>query len=276
MKKAQKMFLLKPIVFKKIWGTEQWILSTMENAASFFYKENQKVPITKLFTKPFPLLIKIIEANETLSVQVHPDDEYAIKNESSIGKTECWYVLDAEPNSAIICGLKENVSKEDIELAIKEDRIESYLAETVVKKGDLIFIPSGTVHAIKGGLKLLEIQQPSDITYRLYDWGRDRELHVEKALDVVKNVFSEPVKAFSGIFECEYFSIEKSEVNDIQSIKLLNDWTFIFIIEGSGSIECGSEKIKIEKDCAVLIAPNTKVHIHGFFSILKICSKIEI
>ena len=111
---------------------------------------------------------------------------------------------------------------------------------------------------------------------RLTSCSKDFLLHVEKAFDVVKNCFSEPIKSFDGIFECEYFSIEKSEVNDIQSIKLLNDWTFIFIIEGSGSIECGSEKIKIEKDSAVLIAPNTKVHIHGFFSILKICSKIEI
>ena len=98
MKKDQKIFLLKPIDLKKIWGCEKWLLSTMQDASSFFYDENNNPSVNTIFDKPFPLLIKIIEANETLSVQVHPDDEYALKNENSIGKTECWYVLDAEPN----------------------------------------------------------------------------------------------------------------------------------------------------------------------------------
>ena len=273
MEKDQKIFLLKPIVFKKIWGCEKWLLSTIEDASSFFYDKNGISSVNSLFDESFSLLIKIIEANETLSVQVHPDDKYALENEKSVGKTECWYVLDAKPNSVIVAGLKGDFSKEELSLAIKENRIKSYLAECSVEKGDLIFIPAGTVHAIKGGLKLLEIQQASDITYRLYDWGRSRELHIEKALDVIKNCFSEPVKSFSGVFKCDYFSIEKQEVNGIQSINMPNDWIFLFIIDGSGSIKCDSEKIKVTKDSAILIAPNAKIQISGEVSFLKIYSK---
>lgn len=273
MEKEQKLFLLKPAVFKKIWGSERWLLSTMQGASSFYYDKNEISSVNSIFCKPFPILIKIIEANETLSVQVHPGDEYALENENSVGKTECWYVLYAKPNSVIVTGFKNNLSKEEIYLSIKENRIESYLAEFPVEKGDLIFIPAGTVHAIKGGLKLLEIQQASDITYRLYDWGRNRELHIEKALNVIKNCFSEPIKSFSGIFKCDYFSIEKQEVNGIQSINIPNDWIFLFIIDGSGSIKCDSEKIKVTKDSAILIAPNAKIQISGKVSFLKIYSK---
>lgn len=270
MEKDQKIFLLKPIVFKKIWGCEKWLLSTMQNASSFFYDKNGISSVNSLFDESFSLLIKIIEANETLSVQVHPDDKYALENEKSVGKTECWYVLDAKPNSVIVAGLKGDFSKEELSLAIKENRIESYLAECSVEKGDLIFIPAGTVHAIKGGLKLLEVQQASDITYRLYDWGRNRDLHVEKALDVVKNVFSEPIKYFNGKFECDYFSIEKCEVNGIKSINISNNWTFIFIIEGSGMLECDSQIVKVEKDNGILIVPTTKINVSGNFSLLRI------
>lgn len=273
MEKEQKLFLLEPAVLKKIWGCEQWLLSTMQGASSFYYDKNEISSVNSIFCKPFPLLIKIIEANETLSVQVHPGDEYAFENENSVGKTECWYVLDANLNSVIVTGLKGDFSKEEISLAIKENRIESYLAEFPVEKGDLIFIPAGTVHAIKGGLKLLEVQQASDITYRLYDWGRSRELHIEKALDVIKKCFSKPIKSFSGIFKCDYFSIEKQEINGIQDINMPNDWILLFIIDGSGSIECDSETIKLAKGSAILIAPNANIQVSGNFSFLKIYSK---
>ncbi|MCQ2579225.1 MAG: class I mannose-6-phosphate isomerase [Treponemataceae bacterium] len=273
MKNEQKLFMLKPFVSKKIWGCEQWILSTMKDASSFFYEKQKQISINTLFNSPFPLLIKTIEAEETLSVQVHPDNEYALKNEHEAGKTECWYILDAEPDSVIVTGLKGIYTKEELLLAIKENRIESYLSETVVKKGDLVFIPAGTVHAIKGGLKLLEIQQPSDITYRLYDWGRNREVHVEKALDVAKNYFSEPLQSFNGVFECDYFSIEKCEANCTKNTYDTNSWTTLFIIEGSGSFECNDEKVEAVKGNSILAAPNSKLKASGNCSFLKICPK---
>ena len=119
-------------------------------------------------------MIKVIQANDTLSVQVHPDDEYSKIHESDNGKTECWYILDAKEDASLICGIKPGLNKESFSKIIEEGNIENYLEKVSVKPGDMIYIPVGTVHAIEGGLKLIEVQQSSDVTYRMYDWGRDR------------------------------------------------------------------------------------------------------
>ena len=275
MKNKQKMFLLEPFVSQKIWGREEWIVSTMEKSESFFYDQKKPVSINTLVGSSYPLLIKTINANETLSVQVHPDDEYALAYENSNGKTECWYILDANRDSTIISGLKGNLTKNELLLAIKENKIEKHLAEKSVKKGDFIFIPAGTVHAIKGGIRLLEIQQASDITYRMYDWGRNRELHIEKSLDVAKNFVSEPISNFSGFFECEYFSIEKSSVNSAAAIIPLekNCWATYFIIEGSGTFSSENEQLKIMENSTVFVSPNTQISAVGNFSFFKISPK---
>ena len=120
----------------------------------------------------FPILIKFIDSKESLSVQVHPDDEYALEKESEYGKNEMWYVLDAEPDSYIYCGFRREVSRDEVEKRIRDNTVTDILNKVPVSRGDIYFIPSGTVHAIGGGILICEIQQSSACTYRLYDYGR--------------------------------------------------------------------------------------------------------
>jgi mannose-6-phosphate isomerase len=140
----------------------------------------------------FPLLIKLLDAHDKLSVQVHPGDEYALAHEGNeLGKTEMWVILHAEPDSAIILGVRQNTNPELFRQAIHDGSLESYLHRLSIKAGDYVCVPSGTVHAILGGALIAEIQQNSNTTYRLYDWGRRmpdssvRSLHVDQALDVI-------------------------------------------------------------------------------------------
>ena len=138
----------------------------------------------------FPVLVKLIDANAKLSVQVHPADEYALKHENSLGKTEMWYIVDADEGAGIYLGFKENLTREEFENAIADKTLTDYLQFIPVKAGECYFIPAGTIHAICEGCLICEIQQNSNITYRVYDYGRkgadgkERELHVAKALDV--------------------------------------------------------------------------------------------
>lgn len=139
----------------------------------------------------FPLLIKWIDANDKLSVQVHPDDSYAKEHHNSFGKTEAWFIVSAKPGAQIVYGLKPGTTKEDLKSALFENRVEDVLNFVPVKEGDIFYIPSGMVHALLEGVVVYEVQQSSDITYRLYDWnrvdkdGNPRELHVKEALDVI-------------------------------------------------------------------------------------------
>ena len=151
-----------------IWGTEDWI------------HRDEK------------LLVKVIDAKKDLSVQVHPDDEYARRVEGQAnGKNEMWYILDARPGAFLYCGFNRKISRELVKQAALDGSITDYLNKIFVKPGDLIKIPAGTVHAICGGIKLLETQQNSNLTYRLFDYkrkgpdGKERELHLDKALDVI-------------------------------------------------------------------------------------------
>ena len=185
------MLKLNAIQLDKIWGYEQWIASTHENGL--------QQDLLNSMGGNYPLLVKIIQANENLSIQVHPDDDSAklLEGNDAVGKTECWYVLDALPDASLVYGLKKQYTKEQIKDAILNNTLEDFLNIVPVSKGDFIFIPAGTVHAIGKGLRLLEIQQSCDTTYRLYDWGRDRELHVEKGIAVIKNDKIKPIEKFS-------------------------------------------------------------------------------
>ena len=138
----------------------------------------------------FPVLVKFIDAQDKLSVQVHPSDEYALKHENSLAKTEMWYIVDADEGAGIYLGFKQDITKEQFVRAIEEKTLTDYLKFIPVKKGESYFIPSGTIHAICAGCLICEIQQNSNVTYRVYDYGRrdkngnERELHVQKAIDV--------------------------------------------------------------------------------------------
>ena len=163
----------------------------------------------------FPVLVKLIDANAKLSVQVHPADEYALKHENSLGKTEMWYIADADEGAGIYLGFKQDITAEEFEKAIREQTLTDYLQFIPVKKGECYFIPAGTIHAICEGCLICEIQQNSNITYRVYDYGRvgadgkPRELHVEKALDVTNTKKYEPTALGVVTKEGELLGISK-------------------------------------------------------------------
>lgn len=173
----------------------------------------------------FPVLVKFIDAQDKLSVQVHPADEYALKYENSLGKTEMWYIADADEGAGIYLGFKEDITREQFEKAILEKTLTNYLKFIPVRKGESYFIPAGTIHAICSGCLICEIQQNSNITYRVYDYGRrdkngnERELHVAKALDVTNTTAIEPselnipvsegvLKGLNKFFTATYVQVE--------------------------------------------------------------------
>lgn len=214
------LIFLNPVFQKKIWGGRQlqsefgysipqgaigecWAISAHENGdctvrggiydgfkLSVLYDEHKEL-FGYIADEKFPLLVKILDAAQDLSIQVHPDDEYAAENENgSLGKRECWYVLDTKPNTTIIAGQKAH-NKEEFMSAVNSGRWEDILNEIDIQKGDFLQIDPGCVHAIKGGTLLVETQQSSDVTYRVYDYDRIqadgtlRELHLDKSLDVI-------------------------------------------------------------------------------------------
>ncbi len=267
------MFKTSPFVSEKVWGYERWILSTHAAGQSTVLEGDDRFAgkqLSDAVGSDYPLLAKIIQADDTLSVQVHPDDEYARCFEYTSGKSECWYVLGATSDARIVCGLNRNYTKEELAAAINNKKLEDCLRYILVQKGDFVYIPSGTVHAVCGGVRLLEVQEPSDITYRLYDWGRPREIHVEKALDVLKCNAPDVVKQFDDVFSCDYFTLEKGSA--IGSVEITSDvgfmactssvggkkpetpavkrgWVSLFILEGAGTVtssDCTSLSVKAE------------------------------
>lgn len=277
------MLKLNPIKSEKIWGYELWIASTHPNGCQDDFKN--------ACGGDYPLLVKVIQADDTLSVQIHPDDKFAVEleGEGNRGKTECWYVLDAKPNAKLVYGLKDGVSKEELKKAIEENALEPYLNFVSVRPGDFIFIPAGTVHAIGSGLRLMEVQQSCDLTYRFYDWGRGREVHVEKALAVIKANKDFPVAPFPKSFECEYFTIDEITVKGGWSMFCSHgnadgnggqdepkDWQLLYVLESNKAvIRNGGDKVS-RTICAeeiYAIAPGEKITVEGQAKLLKICAK---
>jgi mannose-6-phosphate isomerase len=166
----------------------------------------------------FPLLVKLLFPAEKLSVQVHPDDAQAQALGETRGKTECWYVLEAEPGAAVALGLKDGVDVAQVKAAVTDGTMESLMEWVSVSVGDMLFVDAGTVHAIAPGVVLLETQQTSDVTYRLYDYGRPRELHLEKGLQVIKTktaagkVAPRMMNGFTRLIEKKYFVVDRFDV----------------------------------------------------------------
>ncbi|MCR5501766.1 MAG: class I mannose-6-phosphate isomerase [Lachnospiraceae bacterium] len=205
----------------------------------------------------FPLLVKIIDAGEDLSIQVHPDDAYAKKYENgSLGKTECWYVLEAPEGASVVIG--HNASdKEELADMIRNGRWKEFIREVPVEKGDLIRIDPGTVHAIKGGIEVLETQENSDITYRVYDYdrvvdGKKRELMIDRSLDVIRVPAEdialslkkasdyegrEPDNGMIELMNCDYFILWKIRVEDSLTIRQEYGFMAMTVIEGKGLAE---------------------------------------
>jgi mannose-6-phosphate isomerase len=217
----------------------------------------------------FPLLFKLIDANENLSIQVHPNDEIAAERHNSLGKTEMWYVVDAEPGAELIIGFKKDCSQDEYLDALQEGKVESLLQKVSVVKGDVLFIPAGLVHAIGKGVVVAEIQESSDITYRIYDYnrtddnGNERELHTEQALGVINFSASENPKVayhahlneITKIVECEYFTtnILKFDEAVTRNFGTIDSFVVYMCLEGNMIIEYSNVKTIVNKGDTVLI-----------------------
>ena len=295
-----KTVLNKPIA-SEITG-ESWELSTVEGDVSVVsngvLKGNSLNDIINAdpeailgnevyerFGKQFPLLFKYLDAREDLSIQVHPNDELAQKRHNSFGKTEMWYILQADTDARIIVGFKKQSNAAEYLENLKNKTLLSILDDVKVKSGDVFFLETGTVHAIGAGLVVAEIQQTSDITYRLYDFdrvddkGNSRELHVDLALDAINYNKIETHKKYdsiqnlsNSIVDCPYFTTNFLPLKGIFSVnKTGNTFTVYMCVEGNFEIEYEGEKFQYKKGDTILIPAAMKTFtLNGEASILEI------
>ena len=299
----------KPLFKEKIWGGkklknvlnkedagdktgESWEISTVKDNISVvsegFLKGNNLQELIEVymgdlvgdkvyekFGLEFPLLIKFIDANDDLSIQVHPDDETAMERHNSFGKTEMWYVLEADPGAKLISGFNRELNKDEYIDALNAGRIEEILNYEEVEEGDVFFMPAGRVHAIGSGILLAEIQQTSDVTYRIYDWnrkdseGNSRELHTDLALDVIdfekhseyRTPYKKALNKSVDIGKCQYFStnlrqFDKAVEKDFNFID-----SFIIYICTAGKVNIltsEDQKTDIQKGECILIPAEIK------------------
>lgn len=258
-----QLIWLEPVYKEMIWGSELWVISAHPNGdcrvAGGKYKGMFLSELwdahPELFgikdQKQFPLLIKMIDAKDDLSIQVHPDDAYAGRNENgSLGKTECWYILDCKEDAEIVIGHHAK-DKAEMELMIREQRWDEFIRVIPVKKGDFFQINPGCLHAIKGGTVILETQQSSDITYRVYDYdrlsdGNPRPLHIRQSLDVINAPYEEAVTEKevtelkgarkTHLVTCPFYQVDCYEVNAEFVHTFDGAFTNVSVIEGSGTV----------------------------------------
>ena len=222
--------------------------------------------------RAFPLLIKLIDAKEDLSIQVHPDDEYALEHENEYGKSEMWYIVDCTEDSYIYCGFREDVTREEVLRHIEDDSLLELLNKIKVEKGKTYFIPAGTIHAIGKGNLICEVQQNSNSTYRVYDFNRRdkfgnlRKLDIEKALDVLD------YSRYTGadISECKYFECQNVTCNGKADIEVTEEsFAAIMVLEGNGAIRFEDSEMTFEKgDCIFIPKRNAKMKVEGECSYL--------
>lgn len=308
-----------PILKERIWGGEKlktllnkpitsnitgesWELSTVEGDVSvvangdlkgkslmeLINEEPNEILGTRVyerFGKQFPLLFKYLDAREDLSIQVHPNDKLAKERHNSFGKTEMWYVMQADKDARIIVGFKEDSSKEEYLKHLNDNTLVSILDDVKAKAGDVFFLETGTVHAIGAGLVVAEIQQTSDITYRLYDFdrvdaqGNKRELHVDLALDAINYNKVETQKKYDSknntsnvVVDCPYFTTNFIPLeNKVEVSKSGETFTVYMCIEGTFEIEYnGFIKTYIQGDTVLVPAAINSFVLSGKASILEI------
>jgi mannose-6-phosphate isomerase len=295
-----KSVLNKPIT-SSITG-ESWELSTVEGDVSVIANGDYKgksltdlineypnevlgTAVYKRFGNQFPLLFKYLDAREDLSIQVHPNDELAKKRHNSFGKTEMWYIMQADQDARIIVGFKEDSSSREYLEHLENNTLVSILDDVKVKLGDVFFLETGTVHAIGAGLVVAEIQQTSDITYRLYDFdrkdaqGNTRELHVDLALEAINynkvdtfKEYTKEVNKSNTIVDCPYFTTNFLPLDGEKAItKTGETFTVYMCIEGSFEMEHNKVKYNYKKGDTVLIpAAINEFVLSGKASILEI------
>ena len=267
------MYKFTPILKTLVWGTESWVLSGVPGDESVVAEGPEAGrKITDIYPGQFPLLIKFIDTKQDLSVQVHPDDKLAMARYGLNGKTEMWYVIDAAPGASLMSGLKEQITPDDYVRLVEEDRITDVLARHAVAPGDVFFLPAGRIHAIGGGCFLAEIQQTSDLTYRIYDYnrlgldGKPRQLHTQEAKDAIdyrvypeyRTQYEMQRDAAVELVSCPYFTTELFELTREMEIpgragddKLAagDDKGFLILIGVSGQV-----RLRTAQDETVLSA----------------------
>lgn len=223
----------------------------------------------------FPVLVKLIDACNDLSVQVHPDDAYARKNENDNGKTEMWYVIDADEGAELVYGFRDTLTQEEFRAAIEDNSLMEKVNRVPVKKGDVFFITPGTLHAIGRGILIAEIQQNSNVTYRVYDYGRlgadgkPRELHVEKAIEVTKLTPPEheygqresinmPGAWRTPLAECRYFRAERFDIFRGMDVGSPDTFTHILVIDGEAQLTGGAEPLSLKKGSGAFVPAGTE------------------
>lgn len=234
----------------------------------------------------FPILIKLIDAKQKLSVQVHPDDNYALSVEGEYGKTEMWYVVDCEDGAELVYGFKDNISKDEFENRIKNNTLTEVCNTVPVHKGDVFFIDAGTLHAIGEGILIAEVQQNSNTTYRVSDYGRlgadgkPRELHIDKALDVticdmpqipygnIGKVITNGKNIIRELAVCDKFSAKLLNLNEHMDIYSSDSFISLIVLNGIAIIMWNDEEINIKKGDSIFIPANLKAEIKGDAEIL--------
>lgn len=286
---------------------ESWELSGMEESESVVAEgalaDNTLAELTEVYMGDlvgdrvyekygldFPVLMKIIDTRDRLSIQVHPTDDFAAEMHSSRGKTEMWYIIDSEPEGAIYLDLHHSLTEDEYDEAVERNTIAEHLTKRLVHKGEAFLVPAGTIHSIGGGVLLAEIQEPSNITYRIYDWGRldrnghPRELHTALAAEVVNltpakslNITKEPVR--NGAVElhsCEQFTTNLVEVDGAIELDYapLDSFVAYMCVEGEVVIKCMGESEKLSTLETILIpAEATDVVITGKGKLLEVFVK---
>lgn len=225
--------------------------------------------VSEKFGIDFPLLIKFLDAAQPLSVQVHPNDEIAKRLHNSFGKSEMWYVMNADENAEIIIGFEEGIKKEDYSEHLKNETLEEILHKVPVAKGDAVYIPAGRVHAIGKGIVLAEIQQTSDVTYRIYDYnridkdGEKRELHTDLALEAIdfksikeiKTNYKKKENKFSELIDSPYFTTQIFEGNKSVEINGNDEFKIYICIEGNANFKTDNSTTELNKyECLLMPA----------------------
>lgn len=309
--------ILKPYFREKIWGGdslktdfhfdipsdqtgEAWVISGHQNGPSIVqspeefkgqtfqqvFRENPALFGLKE-AKEFPLLVKILDAQSDLSVQVHPDDDYARIHENDLGKTECWYILSAQPGAKIVYGHHAQ-SAQEFRQMVNQGQWDDLLRYKEVKAGDFFDVPHGTIHAIGGGITILETQQSSDTTYRVYDYnrrddqGQTRDLHIEDSIAVSQIPHHDPElkirtqkkgqSTISHFLTNDYFSVYKWDVKDQLTMETPSDYTLMTVISGSGSIQVGGQDYLLNKGSALVLPKAINaVNLMGNLSLMVAC-----
>lgn len=307
-----------PILKERIWGGdklkslgknipndnigESWEISMIDNdvniVANGIYQNKSLAELINLFPneilgskvyqkygKQFPLLFKFLDAKTDLSIQLHPNDELARTRHNSFGKTEMWYVMQADENARIILGFKNDSSSEEYLDHLKNKTLPNVLQEYYVQKGDVFFIETGTIHAIGGGILLAEIQQTSDVTYRVYDWdrvdanGQERELHIDLALEAInynkkdtKINYSKKDNELVELVDCPFFTTNILFLTDTTQITKNTDSFLVYICtEGSAVLAVENNSFPLSKGDTVLIpAQLTNFSLEGNATLLEV------